>query len=47
MYMWGNKRVDEVVENKEESKAKTKIKEKKIASRRFQISTSALKRYQW
>ena len=29
MYMWGKKRVNEVVENKEESKAKTKIKEKK------------------
>ena len=29
MYMWGKKRVDEVVENKEESKAKNEIKEKK------------------
>ena len=27
MYMWGNKRVDEVVENKEESIAKNEIKE--------------------
>ena len=29
MYMWGKKRMDEVVENKEESKAKNKIKEEK------------------
>ena len=37
MYMWGNKRVDEVVENKEESKAKNEIKEKKIGRRWSQI----------
>ena len=29
MYMWGKKRMDEVVENKEESKAKIKIKGEK------------------
>ena len=37
MYMWGKKRVNEVVENKEESKAKNEIKEKKIGRRRSQI----------
>ena len=47
MYMWGKKRVDKVVENKEESKAKIKIRGKKVGSRRNQISTTAQRKLQW
>ena len=47
MYMWGKKRVDEVGENKEESRAKIKIRDKKIGNRRIKISTTAKRKLQW
>ena len=47
MFMRGKKRVDEVGENKEESKARIKIKDKKIGNRRIKISTTAKRKLQW
>ena len=47
MYMWGKKRVDEVGENKEESRAKIKIRDEKIGNRRIKISTTAKRKLQW
>ena len=47
MYMWGKKRVDEVGENKEESRAKIKIRDKKIGIRRIKILTTAKRKLQW
>ena len=47
MYMWGKKRVDEVGENKEESRARIKSKDKKIGSRRIKISTTAKRKLPW
>ena len=47
MYMWGKKRVDEVGENKEESRARIKIRDKKIGNRRIKISTTEKRKLQW
>ena len=47
MFMRGKKRVDEVGENKEESKARIKIKDKKIGNRRIKIPTTAKRKLQW
>ena len=47
MYMWGKKRVDEVGKNKEESKARIKIKNKKIGSKGIKISTTAKRKLKW